>query len=381
MSDPEQGRSRLPIDPAWAAARNLLIMRPDNIGDVVMTGPLLRALREALPGSRLTLLASPGGAQAAPLLPWLDDVIAERVLWQDLGRLDFDPGRERALIAQLQERRFDAAIILTSFSQSPYPPAFVARLAGIPLRLGASREREGGLLTHAPPNPPDAVHQVERNLQLIESVGFPVADRRLSVSIPAEAAASAARLLAGEGLGLGNPFILLCPWASCQARTYFSDRFAAAARELAGTTGWPVVVGGAPRDRERSDAILAGLGAYGVDLVGRTTVPELAALIADARLVLANDSLPMHLADALQTPAVILYSGTELESQWAPRHGPHRLLRRPTPCSPCYAFTCPYNLDCLDFSPADVVAEALSLLAGATAPVTPADLVPAYWKK
>ncbi len=327
-----------------------------------MTGPLLRAIRQALPHSRLTLLASPGGAQAAPLLPWLDAVIAERVLWQDLGHLAFDPGRERALIARLQQGRFDAAIILTSFSQSPYPPAFVARLAGIPLRLGASKEREGGLLTHAPPNPPDECHQVERNLQLIEALGYPVADRRLAVRIPAEVAASAARQLAGAGLGPGAPFILLCPWASCQARTYFPDRFAVAARELAAVTGWPVVVGGAPRDRERSEPILSALGMRGIDLVGRTTVPELAALVAASRLVLANDSLPMHLADALQTPAVILYSGTELESQWAPRHGPHRLLRRPTPCSPCYAFTCPYNLECLEFSPAVVVAEALSLL-------------------
>lgn len=360
MSELQRAPQRL--DPAWARAGNILLMRPDNIGDVVMTGPVFRALREALPESRLTLLASPGGAQAAPLLPWLDDVIAERVLWQDLGNLGFDPARERALIARLQERQFDAAIILTSFSQSPHPPAFIARLAGIPLRLGASKESTAGLLTHAPPSPPDEIHQVERNLQLIEAVGFPVADRRLSVRIPAEAAASAARLLAGEGLGLGQPFILLCPWASCQARTYFPGRFAAAARELAGKTGWPVVVSGAPRDRERSDAILAGLGAQAIDLVGRTTVPELAALVASARLVLANDSLPMHLADALQTPAVILYSGTELESQWAPRHGPHRLLRRPTPCSPCYAFTCPYNLECLDFSPAAVVAEALALL-------------------
>lgn len=366
------------LDPAWAAARNLLVLRPDNIGDVVMTGPLLRAVRQALPDSRLTLLASPGGAQAAPLLPWLDAVITERVLWQDLGHLAFDPGRERALISRLQQGRFDAAIILTSFSQSPYPPAFIACLAGIPLRLGASKEQEGGLLTDAPPNPPDERHQVERNLQLIEAVGFPVADRRLSVRIPAEAAASAARRLAAEGLGPDAPFILLCPWASCQARTYFPDRFAVAARELAVMTGWSVVVAGAPRDGERSEAILSALGMRGINLVGRTSVPELAALVAASHLVLANDSLPMHLADALQTPAVILYSGTELESQWAPRHGPHRLLRRPTPCSPCYAFTCPYNLNCLDFSPAVVVAEALSLLAQRAAEDLPANSVLQY---
>ena len=80
-------------------------------------------------------------------------------------------------------------------------------------------------------------------------------------------------------------------------------------------------------------------------------MPELATLIAGAKLVLTNDSLPMHLADATCTLSVILYSGTEYESQWQPRHSPFRLLRRPTPCSPCYAFTCPYNMECLAIPP------------------------------
>jgi ADP-heptose:LPS heptosyltransferase len=77
---------------------------------------------------------------------------------------------------------------------------------------------------------------------------------------------------------------------------------------------------------------------------------------------LTNNTSTMHIADATQTPSVILYSGTEQESQWQPRHTPHRLLRRPTVCSPCYAFTCPYDLQCLDISPAEVVEAALDLL-------------------
>src|ERR687886_132989 len=84
---------------SWGEARRLLVVRLDNIGDVVMTGPVLRALKENLPGSHITLMASPGGSKAAPLLPWVDEVLSWRVLWQDLGsRLVPGPDREWKLI-------------------------------------------------------------------------------------------------------------------------------------------------------------------------------------------------------------------------------------------------------------------------------------------
>jgi len=78
--------------------------------------------------------------------------------------------------------------------------------------------------------------------------------------------------------------------------------------------------------------------------------------------MLSNNTSTMHIADATQTPSVILFAGTELERQWQPRQTPVRLLRRPTPCAPCYAFTCPYEMECLDLPPAAVVAAGLALL-------------------
>lgn len=339
-----------------AGRRRVLVLRPDNIGDVVMTGPALRAIKATLPDAHLTLLASPGGAQAAPLLPWIDETVTERVVWQDLGHLPFDPAREAALAARLAAGEYDAAFILTSFSQSPHAPALLCALAGIQPRLGESKEDGFGALTHTVAPAGDDLHQVERNLRLVEAAGFTAADRRLAVAVPPEARQGTAMLLAAHGIEPGRGYIVLAPWASCPARTFFPDRFAAAARLLAADAGLPVVLAGGPRDRERSLALMATLGQWGVDLVGATTVPELAALIDGARLVFANDSLPMHLADATGTPSVILYSGTEYESQWAPRHSPSRLLRRPTPCSPCYGFTCPFDLACLDFSAEEVAA-------------------------
>ncbi|MBD2460892.1 glycosyltransferase family 9 protein [Oscillatoria sp. FACHB-1407] len=337
----------------WRSLRNLLVMRLDNIGDVMMTSPVLRSLKENLPDARLTLMASPGGALTEPLLPWVDEVLPWRVLWQDLGRLDFNPDREWELIETLSQRQFDAAIILTSFSQSPHPAGLICALAGIPLRLGESKEQDLGTLTHAISPAPDDLHQVERNLRLIESVGFKVSDRGLALHIPV-----VSPLRGTESL----PYLVLNPWTSCQSRNYFSDRFAQAARQLSEITGWSVVVTGVEKDRERATDLLVTLGARAIDLIGKTSLSELVALIAEAKLVLTNNTSTMHIADATGTPSVILFAGTELERQWKPRYSPTRLLRRPTVCNPCYAFHCPHELECLNITPEAVVAAALELL-------------------
>ncbi len=341
--------------------RNVLVMRLDNIGDVIMTSPALRAIKENLPDCRLTLMASPGGAQAAALLPWVDAVMPWRVLWQDLGKLDFDPVREWELVRTLQDGNFDAAIIFTSFSQSPHPAAFLCYLAGIPLRLGESKELGNAVLTIKVSSAPDEIHQVERNLRLIEKAGFKVSDRTLCIQIPPLAIAQARDLLNSK-LKTSSPYLLLNPWTSCQSRNYDSQRFAIAARQLAEITNLPVVVTGVEKDRDKSASLLATLGNYAIDVIGKTTLPQLAALIADTKLVLTNNTSTMHIADATRTPTVVMFAGTELECQWEPRNGTSRLLRRPTECSPCYAFTCPYQLECLDIPPEEVVVAGMELL-------------------
>jgi ADP-heptose:LPS heptosyltransferase len=336
----------------------ILVMRLDNIGDVIMTSPVLQAIKENFPDSHLTLMASSGGAQAASLLPWIDEVISWRVLWQDLGKLDFDPNREWELIRILQAGKFDAVIILTSFSQSPYPAAFLCYLAGIPSRWGESKEFCEGLLTLSVPPAPDEIHQVERNLRLIETAGLEVSDRSLSIEIPETAQQEALTLLQNSQ----SPYLLLNPWTSCQSRNYDSQRFAIAAYQLAKETQMSVLVTGVEKDRDKSEALLEILGDCAIDLIGKTTLPQLAALIANAKLVLTNNTSTMHIADATRTPTIVMFAGTELESQWEPRNGYSRLLRRSTTCSPCYAFTCPYNLECLDISPEEVVTAGLDLL-------------------
>ena len=123
-----------------------------------------------------------------------------------------------------------------------------------------------------------------------------------------------------------------------------------------------VVLLGSARERELLESIADRSACGAIVLCGETSIPELTAVIERASLLIANASGPMHIADAVGCPMVILYSGTEYESQWAPRSAPTVLLRRPTPCSPCYAFTCPYEMECLDIPPEEVAEQALVML-------------------
>ncbi len=345
----------------WLAARTILVARMDNLGDVVMVGPALRAIKETSPQARITLLASPGGALAAPLLPWVDDVIPWRALWQDVGgRMAFDPARERELIDLLASRKFDAAFIFTSFSQSPHSLGYACYLAGIPLRVGESKEFAGATLSTELKGAPDEMHQVERNLRLVEMLGFSVRDRRLLINVSSEARQGAQERLRKQGVAVDKEYILLHPGASAKSRRYPTKRFVQIANALL-KQGRQVVVTGV----EREEAVMAEMRQGAPDaayVISETTLSEYAALIEGAALVICNNTLPMHLADALRTPEVVLFAGTELEEQWRPRTKRAILLRRPTPCNPCYLFECPIGLPCLDIEPQEVLDAALTLL-------------------
>ncbi|MFT4040853.1 MAG: glycosyltransferase family 9 protein [Thermomicrobiales bacterium] len=350
-----------PTTPAWRDARNLLVVRLDNAGDIVMLGPALRAVKATAPDARITLLASPAGSRAAELMPWIDETLTWRAVWQDLGHLPFDPPRERELIAMLAARGFDAALIFTSFSQTPHVPGYVCYLAGISLRAGASHEFGGASLSHEFRGLPDSLHQVDRNLHLVSELGFAGIDQRLQIAIPPTSHEAVAQRLHALGIEIGARLAVLHPGASARARRYPAGRYGAVAAALR-TAGWRVVLTGSEREREQLDAASAAAGEALPHLTD-LTMPEFAALIARSAVVVCGNTLPLHLADAVGTPVVALYSGTDLISQWEPRFVPARILQQPVPCAPCYRFECPIGLPCLDIAPAEVVAAIESVTA------------------
>lgn len=343
----------------WSAVRRVLAVRPDNLGDVVLLSPALRALHHAAPQARLTLLTSPAGAAAAGLLPGVTDVLVASPTWQHAGPAGLpDPAAELALAGRIAAGSYDAALVFTSFSQSPWPAGVLCLLAGVPVRAGLSREFGGAVLTHWVPSPPDDLHQVDRALYLLERLGVPGAGPDLEVRLP-PGAREAAHAVAGVRPGL--PYAVVLPGASCPSRRYAAQRFGQVARGLSGA-GLTVLVAGSAMERPLVEAVAAAGGRGVVPLAGDLDVAGLAALLADADVAVTNNSGGMHLADALGTPLVVTFAGTELEQQYAPRGTDAVLLRRETACSPCRAFVCPYGNACLDVDSGTVVAAALDVM-------------------
>jgi ADP-heptose:LPS heptosyltransferase len=216
----------------WDALERLLVVRPDNLGDVLMAGPAIAALRAAAPRARLDLLASPAGAPAAALLPEVDEVVVARVSWQQIETTAEPPDTD--LVARLAERRYDAAVVLTSFSQSPWPAGYALQHAGVPVRAGTSKEFGGTALTHWVPAPGDGLHQVDRALHLLARLGVASRDHRLHARVSAAARSNALAALAAAGLDPDEPYAVVLPGASCSARRWPVDRFRTAAALLAG---------------------------------------------------------------------------------------------------------------------------------------------------
>lgn len=341
----------LGMPPDWSAVERVLVVRADNLGDVVLATPAIRALRQAVPHAAVDLLASPVGALVAPMIPGVRDVLTVSASWQQAGT----PPRpvtelaheEQALVEEIWSRDYDAMIVFTSHSQSPWPVAHVGMLAGIGVRAVHSAEFGGAVATHWVTPPPTGTHQVDRCLHLLAALGIPAAGTELELVIP-------------ESPAQGG--VVLAPGGSCPSKRYPAARFAAVAR-LLGEAGLPVRVTGAPREADLVAEVVAGACHPLVEPLGDVGVPELAAVIAGAEVVVCNNSGCLHLADAAGTPVVCTYAGTEARTEMPPRSAPATLLARPVPCSPCRQFRCPYHQECLDVTPEEVAAAALRLVA------------------
>lgn len=344
----------------WDDAHRVLCVRLDTIGDVLMTGPAMRALREAVPGRAVTLLTSPAGAATADLMPEVDEAIAYEAPWmKPAASRPPDPDADRALVGELRERHFDAAAIFTVYSQSPLPAALLCHLAGIPLALAHCRERAYGLLSHqiAEREPEQGTrHEVRRQLDLVATVGARAADERMRIGVPEPARARARDLLAAAGIEAARPWVALHPGSTAPSRRYPVERWAAVARELRDGHGVQVVTTGDAGEAE----LAARVGVP--SLAGWLDLPELAALLEAAPLLLAGNTGPVHVAAAAGTPVVDVYALTN--PQHTPWGVPNRVLSHDVPCRWCYGSVCRegHHLCLRGVEPAAVVTAALELL-------------------
>ncbi len=343
-----------------ADLRRVLLVRLDNMGDVLLTTPAFRAVRWALPDAHLALMAGPAGCAVGRLNPDIDETILYRAPNEDVYfELAQDPGRELAAMETLRGGDFDAAIIFTSYKQSALPAAYLCYLAGIPLRAAGSFEGPGSLLTHRhrytealPPR-----HESLRGLELTEALGFPIVEPEMVLEPRPEDEEEANDLLGRLGV---DRFVLVHPGSSASSRTYPAERYARVVEEMSSRTGLPVIVTGGTGEKDLTRMVA---GSSGIPLGGETSLGVFAALVGRAATVVTNNTGATHVASALKTPVVTVFSGTNPPEQWGPWRTPNRLLTNPVPCAPCYKRVCPIGHECLTgIAPATVTGAAIELL-------------------
>ena len=352
---------------APVSAPHVLVARLDNDGDVLLTGPAIRAV--AASAARVTLLCGPRGRRAAELLPGVDDVVEFRAEWIDPDPPAVDRARTLAFVDTLAALRADQAIVCTSFHQSALPTALLLRLAGVPEIAAISDDYPGSLLD-VRHRIGDDVHEVERALSLAATLGYrlPAGDHgRLDVLRPA----------AGRENPAGDDgYVVVHPGASVPARAWPPERHAELVDALL-AAGWRVVVTGGPAERALTRRV-AGRSRPGVlDLGGKTSLGQLAEVLASAEAVVVGNTGPAHLAAAVGTPVVSLFAPTVPAAVWRPWGVPHVLLGvLDIACAGCRASECPIpGHPCLSAVDADEVIGALRRLVASRDHVLPPSVV------
>jgi ADP-heptose:LPS heptosyltransferase len=307
-------------------SRTVLVVRLDNAGDVLLQGPLVRAV--AASAERVVFLAGPAGAEAAALLPGVDEVWTWRCPWIDATPSPVDAADIAALTDRMRALAPDEALISTSFHQSPLPLALVLRTAGVP-RISAISVDYPGSLLDVRHHVDDDLPEPERALSLARAAGFdlpPGDDGLLAVRRPL------------PPIDHEPGYVVVHPGASVPARAWPADRFAEAVEALS-DEGHRVLVTGGPGERALTAAVA---GTRGVDLGGATSLPEMAAVLDGAAAVVVGNTGPAHLAAAVGTPVVSLFSPVVPAERWAPYGVPTVLLGdQSAPCRNTRARECP----------------------------------------
>jgi heptosyltransferase-2 len=315
----------------------ILVRAPNWVGDVVLSLPALRDVRRRFPAARLEVLAKPWVAEVYRAVPGVDAVAESRGHSADVRSL---------------RGRFDLGLLLPN----SFGTALVLWRAGFPERWGYATDGRGVLLTRRCRVPASVRgrSQVYYYRAMLEGLGLAVeGEPDASLACPVEWAARGRALLADDG-----PWVGINPGAFYgTAKRWLPERFAAAADLVARRVGARVAIVGGAAERPLGAAIADQLQAPTRVLCGETTLGELVGVLSHLRVLLTNDSGPMHLAAALGTPLVAVFGSTD-STETAPFSDHARIVREEVECAPCLLRECPIDHRCMTRVGVDRVASA-----------------------
>lgn len=324
--------ARLPGGFRTRTPERILVIRLGNLGDIVCSLPAFHALRRSYPEAHLTLLTSPThrGAPGAVEVLAQDSTFDEMIVYyaDESGR----PGFVAQLVRKLRQLRPDTGVLLncdrSEFGNAAKHLTLMA-MAGVRRFCGFELVEWHEFSTQTADR---FIHRIKGIAPAAVVEDFPW--MRVST---AEAAAAEALLAPAAGRRL----VALQPGAKRSTNVWPADRFAAVAKALLARGDCAVVLTGGPGEEKRNAEIAGSLGPACVDITGHTSVGVLASVLARCAVLVTNDTGVMHVAAAMGTPCVAVFSGRDFPELWHPYGAGHVVLRAPIECSPCRVEPCP----------------------------------------
>ena len=304
----------------WSDCKNVLCIRADNMGDLLMSSPAIRALKESF-SCKITVLTSSMATGISKFLPHIDETITYDLPWVKtnaaVGTDDFFK-----IVEVLKQRQFDAAIIFTVYSQNPLPAAMLAYLANIPKRLAYCRENPYELLTDwVPDNEPyDIVrHQVRRDLDLVSTIGANTNNEKLSLQLPEDVWPAIIKKLQHAGIDIKKPWVILHAGVSEKKREYPEALWIRTGKKFTANLKQQVLLTGSDSEKMITDKLEKEIGKGAFSLGGIFSLEEFIVLIHHAPLVISVNTGTIHIAAATSTPVIVLYALTN------PQHLPWKV--------------------------------------------------------
>ncbi len=323
-----------------------MICGPNWVGDAVLSVPAMKAVRALFPDAEITLLVRPWVAGLFGSAPFIDSVWSRKKVrgfreWVQMAK-------------EIRQKDFDLALLFPN----SFGSALTAWTGGIPQRVGYSTDRRGLLLTRSTRPSPEKQHQAQYYLGLVENMFGSVSQPTIEIEATEKERVSARRLLEQEGVDPEAGFVVVTPGAAFgSAKRWYETRFAEVADRLVSELGLAIVVVGSESERLIGEKVRDGMRNPAAVLSGLTSLETLVGLLAQASLMITNDSGPMHIASALGIPTVAVFGPTDAEATYP--LGPRtRVVRHAVQCSPCLLRECPTDHRCMDRVTVDEVFEA-----------------------
>jgi len=302
----------------FEGVKNILVLKLRHVGDVLLTVPAIRALKENFPGSRVSVLVNSGTGEMLTLNPLLDEVFCYDRSLKKKGLTERGRGELR-LVKELRKKRFDMTVDLTSGDR----PALVGYLTGARYRLAYEPEGSGFagkkfLYTHVAKRPSVRVHTVLRDLMLLKGFGLDTKDLTVDIYTSKEDESEVERLLAANGLGTGEPFVHVHPTSRWLFKCW-TDEGMAAVMDMLQSRGLRAVVTASPDEEElkKVGSIMKLMKTRPIDLSGKLRLKHLAGLSRRSEFFFGVDTAPMHIAAAAGASVVGIF-GPSGAFDWGP---------------------------------------------------------------